>query len=119
MAKKVKEVLYKCVKCGEILAVPSDFRKKDLADPRLPHLKEKHNIEWYKGVFAGEFKEVETKAVNKQGINKDKKAEPSKESEKKQGEQGKGDVITNALNSKNARITKTISPEALVIQTAQ
>lgn len=50
-----------CKECGETIAVPKDFRKKNKADPRLEHLKTKHNIEWSKGVYDKHFKSSEEK----------------------------------------------------------
>ena len=50
-----------CLKCGEHVKVPKDFRKNRIRDPRLVHLEKEHNMKWHKGIFSDTFRAKEPK----------------------------------------------------------
>jgi hypothetical protein len=70
-------------------------RKRKLKDPRTEHTKEKHKIEWYKGIYAELFSKGETSTQAK-----------TKEAKQPAAEGKKEDVIENKLNGKTATVVK-------------
>jgi hypothetical protein len=99
--------------CGAVIDMPKDFRKNKVADPRLAHLKEKHDVTWEKGIYDKYFRcgaapepskptKEEKKTETKQKLKEKTQTLQKKEKELK--------VIKNRING-NTAILKANAPK--------